>query len=62
MPERHDRDVLLTALHRADMCAVDAHFNRKSGLAHVCLGSVVLEITPKCVTDIHPLTKAYRVF
>ena len=33
VPERNDSDVLLTPLHRAYMCAINAHPVRQSSLA-----------------------------
>ena len=62
MPERDNRDILLTALHSADMRPIDTHLHGEGRLTQIRFDAVVLEIIPKSVTDIHPPTKAYRVF
>ncbi len=50
-------DILLTALHRADMRAVDIHRRRQRGLCQPAQLAVVLEIPCKNNADVHPRVK-----
>lgn len=51
-------DVLLAALHCADMGAVDIHCRRQCGLRQPARLAVVLEIPCKINADVHPQVKS----
>ena len=57
MPERDDGDVLLAALHRAYMRAVDAHLVRQSSLAEAGFLPKKLQVRAKYFPNIHPPVK-----
>ena len=57
MPERNDGDILLAALHRAYMRAVNAHSVRQGGLAEASFLSKKLQVCAKYFPNIHPPVK-----
>ena len=54
MPDREQRDVLLAALHTADMRTIDAHALGDSFLAETGLDPKSANIFPKNLSNIHP--------
>ena len=54
MPDREQRDVLLAALHTADVRTIDAHALGDSFLAEACLHPKSANIFPKHLSNIHP--------